>query len=109
MGVNYLRRLVIVFGIAQPTRSEMTELGWQDETLSPETQINIATEEALTAAFALIRLQKEIFDDVVSGVHEIGIEVGIKDEYKERLSMLVKRIRASIQVAEESWLSLIHI
>lgn len=88
-----------------PTPEESVELGWQEAlpTLSPESQINIATEEALKASFDLIRLQKEIYDDVVSGVAELGIHVEVREDYKVRLGQVVKRIRASIQVAQEAF------
>ena len=103
--MSYLRRLVILLGLAVPTPEESVELGWTQEpsALSAEAQINIATEEALKASFDLIRLQKEIYDDIVSGIAALGLHVEVKEEYRTELSQTVKRIRASIQVAQEAF------
>lgn len=103
--MNYLRRLVILFGLSEPTLDEAVALGWKqnDSALSLQSQINIATEEALYASFDLIRLQKEIYDDMVSAVAEMGLQVEVREEYQARLSVNIARIRAAVKVAEESF------
>lgn len=99
------RRLLILFGFAEPTLSEARELGWvvDLEPLNPMAQIHIATESALSASLELVRLQKEIYDEIVTGVAQMGIAIELREDSKAQLKEAVACLRAAMEVAQQSF------
>lgn len=66
-----------------------------------EIQMEVATETAMLAAIDIIRWQADAWNDLISAVQKVGVEVEVNEEAHQELDEMMGRLRAAISVAQD--------
>ena len=102
MGVNTLTTLykrwwasVRVPDFTKQAAANQDDLEWN------AVQLEVAKDAAISAAIDVIKWQTEAWNELVSGVNELGVDVSLNPEQQAVLNHHIVRLKAAITVANE--------
>ena len=68
---------------------------------SNETIMSIVQDEALAAALKLCGLQHEVWQELITNLEDLGLNISISSEIKQEMNLAIAQLRASGEIALE--------